>query len=95
MVLVSGQQVSLVDWRGFEAHDAKAISGAGCWFSGGSGCLRARMAGAIRGDGNGTDGGCGTEHALPDGGAGADCDCVVSVPGFHRGARWTGNSAAA
>ena len=25
----------MIDWRGFEAHDATKISVAGCWFSGG------------------------------------------------------------
>src|SRR5215469_17007939 len=34
---------------------------------------------------NGAGGGCWTEFAVSDGTAGADCDCVVSVPGVYRG----------
>src|SRR5882762_9561925 len=104
MVQVSGRRVSLIDWRGFEAQDTKAISGRGCRFGGGGGCLRGSVAGATRGDGNGRRGGhwtgsrltgefVGAEDAVSYGGAGADCDCVVSVPGAHPGARpnrWIG-----
>ena len=83
MVLVSGRRVSLVDWRGFEAHDATKISGAGCWFSGGGGGLRGCVAGAE----DYSCGRCRAEDAVSGCGAGTDCDCVVSVPGFHRGER--------
>src|SRR5882762_2285529 len=104
MVQVSGRRVSLIDWRGFEAQDTKAISGRGCRFGGGGGCLRGSVAGATRGDGNGSRGGHWTgsrlsgefvaaEDAVSYGGAGAACDRVVSVPGAHAGARpntWNG-----
>src|SRR6266852_7264111 len=94
----SGERgVSLLDWRGFEADDAKAIPWASCWYGGGGGCMRGSGPGAVCGDGIGAGSGCrtgyqlyrrgGAEHGLPDSDAGADCDCVVSVPGVHRGAR--------
>src|SRR5467141_1334771 len=96
MVLVSGRWVSLLDWRGFEANDTKAISGAGGWIGGGGGCLRGSVARAeeysCRGVSVEHRVSCGfrAEDAISYGGAGADCDCVVPVPGFHRGARGKG-----
>src|SRR5258706_11205691 len=86
-------QASLLDWRGFETHDATKISGAGCWFGGGSSCLRRRVAGAEEypGGGFGVDGrvswGLHAADAVSNGGAGADCDFVVYVSGVHLGAR--------
>src|SRR6266436_3745274 len=94
---VDGERwVSLLDWRGFgeqSTHNTKAVFGGGQrQGSGGSG-LRGSVAGAegYFCGGFGVGDGVAVPRSLPGdavsyGGAGADCDCVVSVSGFCGGA---------
>src|ERR1700730_5519569 len=88
---VGGGRGSLLDWRRFGDHYTAAISGAGSW-SGGVGLLGS-VARARETSGRGLwieerlFRGPRAEDAVPRGGAGADCHCLVPLQGFHFGAR--------